>query len=146
MQNPHSMHFVVMEDNDAILDLDRLLPAVVGAGAATGAEPGVPDRSLDTGDPDLVEPLALAAVGAGGDGDPDLDREFLAEELLIDLLCKAHAVDDTELAVPGPEAGGDIHHFFPLGTERCAVRFEIIEQPFESVTDPHAGTPWSGGW
>ena len=59
----HTLRF--MEDNDAVLDLDRLLPAVVDAGAAAGAEPGVTDRFLDTGDPDLVEPLALAAVRAG---------------------------------------------------------------------------------
>ena len=90
-----------MEDDDTILDFNCLLPAVVGAGAAAGTEPGVPDGPLDSGDPDFVEPLALAAVGAGGNGDPDLHREFLSEELLVNLLCKADAVDNTELAVAG---------------------------------------------
>ena len=120
-----------MEDDDAVLDLDSLLATVVGAGAAAGAEAGIANRPLDAGDPDLVEPLALAAVRAGRDGDPDLDGQFLAEELFVDLLRQSYTVDDPELAVPGPEAGGHIHDLFPLGSKGGAVLCQLIEEQFE---------------
>jgi hypothetical protein len=125
----HAFHF--MENNDPILDLDRLFPAVMRTGAAAGTEPWFPDRLLDTGDSNLVETLTLAAVRAGRDGYPNFHGQLLAEKFFIDLQCESNAVDDTKFAVAGSQTGGDIHDFFPLGTKWRTVRCEVIDETLQ---------------
>jgi hypothetical protein len=123
--------FCFMENNDTVLDFNRLFPAIIRARPTAGAESGIADRLLDAGDPYLVEPLALAAVRAGRYSDPNFYREFFTKEFLIDFPCEADAVNDAELSVTVPEAGGDIYHFFPLCTEWRAICREIVDKSFE---------------
>ena len=110
----------------------------LGAGAAAGAEAGDPLGLDPADDPDLVQHGARARVRAAGDGDAHLDGHILAEEPLVQLLCKPDGIDHPELAPLLPRASDDVHHLVPLRPEGGPVLRERFGDP-DQVLRVHVG-------
>ena len=138
--------FCLIKNDDTVFNPDCLLPAIVGTGTTAGTKIRIPDGFPDTGNADLIEPLTLAPVRAGRDRNPHFDRQLFPEKFPVNLLCESNTVNNTEFAVPGTHACGNVYDFFPFSPERRPVRFEFGEQPFQCERDRCVGIRWSGGW
>ena len=123
--------FAFVQDRDTIPDTDRILLAVVNAVTTPGAEPLFrADRHDTADDADLVEHGARAGIRAAGEGDPHLDRHLLAEELRINLFCKADGIDIGKLAPARPGACDDVDDLVLLGTDRRPVLLQPLAIPY----------------